>query len=410
MVTTTGTYTDFVGKDPHPFLSDVRAQGRVVWDDGIKAWLITEMEDVSYVLRHEDEFTIPFPGYGFSDFFGRRALLVLEGEAHRQLYLAARRCFTPEAAQGYRERFILPIIDDRIAGFISAGRAELATDYAEQIPVRVIAGVLGLDWHDDDLIRNCWEWIDAYQVHLLNYILPGDAPERTRAAAVAGMGKMDDVLMPLVEAKDEQPEDSYVRVVDKAGRDFFPDWSDSDTVDQCKFLFVAGMHTSTALMCNAIHFLLTDPALMARVAGDPDSQLGPFVEETLRLRPPIQLRPRIATRDMHWHGSDIEKGDQVLAVLASANRSPKRFEHPDVLDTSRDQLGRHLSFNSGERFCGGAPLARVEAVESLRAVVTRLPHLRLDPSGASPQYSGFIQRTMRPLHVLFDAQQPAVTR
>lgn len=405
MVTTTrGTYTDFIGKDPHPFLRDVRSRGRVVWDEGLKSWLITDMEDVSYVLRHEDEFTIPFPGYGFSDFFGRRALLVLEGEAHRQLYLAVRRCFTPEAAQQYRDRFILPIIEDRMARILPAGRAEMATDYAEQIPVRVIAGVLGLDWHDDALIRDCWDWIDAYQVHLLNYILPGDAPERTRAAAVDGMRKMDDVLMPLVEAKDEQADDSYVNVVDRAGRDFFSDWSDSDTADQCKFLFVAGMHTSTALMCNALHFLLTDSQLMSNVAAGPDSQLGPFVEETLRLRPSIQLRPRVAAKDMHWHRADIAKGDQVIAILASANRSPERFEHPDVLDTSRDQIGRHLSFNSGQRFCGGAPLARVEAAEGLRAVVTRMPALRLDTSGPAPEYSGFIQRTMRPLHVLFDAQ------
>lgn len=405
MVTTRGTYTDFVGKDPNTFLRGARARGRIVWDDGIKSWLITDMADVSYALRHEDEFTIPFPGYGFSDFFGRRALLVLEGDAHRQLYLAVRRCFTPEMAQRYRESFILPIIEGRLARILSAGSAELTGDYAEQIPVRVIAGILGLDWRDDALIGNCWDWIDAYQVHLLNYILPGDAPEQTRAAAVAGMRKMNDALMPLVRAKGDLPEDSYVREVDRAGRDYFPDWSDSDTVDQCKFLFVAGMHTSTALMCNAIHFLLTDPKLMAEVAADPDAQLAALVEETLRLRPSIQLRPRIATKDMHWHGADIEKGDQVLAILASANRSPERFENPDVLDTSRDQLGRHLSFNSGERFCGGAPLARVEAVESLRAVVTRMPGLQLDYTRPEPHYSGFIQRTMRPLHVLFDAQR-----
>lgn len=410
MVVTPESYIDYVDRDPNPFLRLVRDRGRVAWDEALQSWLVTEYEDVSHILRNEEQFRPPFVKFGFNDFFGPRGLLLLQGEPHRQLYISVRKFFSPKVVAAYRERLVLPIIEDRLARILPTSRAELAHDFAEQIPVRVIAGILGLDWRDDGLIQNCWDWVDAYQRHTLNYILPGDAPERTRTAAAEGMRKLDEVLLPLVEASTDQAADTYIREVHRTGNKIFPDWTVADTVDQCRFLFVAGMHTTTSLICNAAHLLLADSALRASVAADLDSRLGPFIEETLRLRPSIQLRPRMAAKDLEWHGAKIKAGDQVLAILAAGNRSPDRYERPDDVNLCRDGLSSHLSFNVGPRFCGGAPLARAEATESLRAILTRMPGLHLDTSRPGPDYVGFIQRTMRPLHVRFEAVHDAASQ
>jgi hypothetical protein len=43
------------------------------------------------------------------------------------------------------------IVEATLAGMAPTGAAELAGDYAEKIPVRVVAGILGLDWRDAGL-------------------------------------------------------------------------------------------------------------------------------------------------------------------------------------------------------------------------------------------------------------------
>jgi cytochrome P450 len=388
--------------DPHPFLRKVMADGNPVWDEGMASWLVTDFDDCATVLKREDLFAAPFARLGFSEIWGPRGLFMLKGDPHRRLYGVVRRFFTASVVEGYRDRFVAPLIDERIRRILSVGRADLATEYADQIPIRIIAGILGLDWHDEQLARDCLRWTTALQAHTANYMLPGGRAEETREAAAEGVHRLDDVLRPIVERPRDLNDGSYISEIARVGPDIFHDWTTEDTLDQCRFLYVAGMHTTSALLCNGIHLLLTNPDALAAVREDPERTLPGFVEETLRLNPSLQLRVRIATEDLTLGGVKIRADEQVVPILAAANRCPTRYEHPDKIDLTRTNLGSHLSFNAGPRFCGGAPLARVEAIEGLRALIDHLPGLRLDPASPPPIYTGFVQRTSRPLNVLFD--------
>jgi cytochrome P450 len=85
-------------------------------------------------------------------------------------------------------------------------------------------------------------------------------------------------------------------------------------------------------------------------------------------------------------GQAVKAGERVTMILAAANRDPAVFSEPDRLDLAR-QENRHMAFGQGIHFCLGAPLARVEAEEVLKAVSRRLPDLRLDfAKGAQPEY------------------------
>jgi len=108
-----------------------------------------------------------------------------------------------------------------------------------------------------------------------------------------------------------------------------------------------------------------------------DAELAPgIVEETLRYDPPVQLVGRVAGEDMAIGDCRIPKGDNMILLLAAAQRDPAATERPDEFDPGRESI-RHLAFGKGPHFCLGAPLARMEAAVALTAVTRRFPNARL---------------------------------
>jgi cytochrome P450 len=99
------------------------------------------------------------------------------------------------------------------------------------------------------------------------------------------------------------------------------------------------------------------------------------VEELLRYDGPVQLTSRVVTEDREFLGHPLRRGQQLVLVLAAANRDPAQFEDPDRLDVTRKDV-RHLALSHGLHFCLGAQLARLEAALALEALVTRFPGLR----------------------------------
>jgi cytochrome P450 len=94
------------------------------------------------------------------------------------------------------------------------------------------------------------------------------------------------------------------------------------------------------------------------------------VEEMLRFEPPILYVSRVARADVEWAGVPVHKGDLVHLGLASANRDPERFRHPDEFEVGRS-VERNLSFGWGMHFCLGAGVARMEGRVAFEALLAR---------------------------------------
>ena len=73
----------------------------------------------------------------------------------------------------------------------------------------------------------------------------------------------------------------------------------------------------------------------------------------------------------------IARGEQMRAGLASMNRDPERFAHPEIYDISRADANRHVAFGKGIHVCLGAPLARLEGRIAFETLFRRYPELRL---------------------------------
>ena len=90
----------------------------------------------------------------------------------------------------------------------------------------------------------------------------------------------------------------------------------------------------------------------------------------------------------------LPEGALVGAVLASANRDPRRWTEPDRFDLHRKE-GAHLAFAAGTHFCLGAWFGRYLARVSLDVLLDRLPGLGWIPRARSPCEDGSSVRPIR---------------
>jgi cytochrome P450 len=135
-------------------------------------------------------------------------------------------------------------------------------------------------------------------------------------------------------------------------------------------------------------------------------QLPRAIEEALRWEPPITSIVRKAMRDTTLGGIAIDAGMNVNISVASANRDPARYSHPDAFDLERKNIS-HLTFGHGPHLCLGMHLARMETRVALNALFDRLPGLRLDPDAEQPKISGVAFRSPAALAVLFEQRKMA---
>ena len=144
----------------------------------------------------------------------------------------------------------------------------------------------------------------------------------------------------------------------------------------CVLLLVAGNETTTKLIGNAVLALLAHPDQLELLRSEPE-RIPAAVEELLRYDGPVQLTSRMVTEDRELCGHRLRRGQQLVLMLAAANRDPEQFEEPERLDVTRADV-RHLALGHGLHFCLGAQLARLEGALALEALVTRFPRLRRD--------------------------------
>ncbi|MEX2974544.1 cytochrome P450 [Streptomyces sp. C184] len=363
--------------DPYAAYAALREAGpvhRITGADGSPAWLVTRYDDVRSALadprlsldrRHAG------PG-GYRGFALPPALdanlLNMDPPDHTRVRRLVVKAFTPGRVETLRAP-VRRVAEELLDAMAERGRADLIADYAGPLPITVICDLLGIPQHDR---RDFLAWSDAL-------ITPDPSrPERMKQA----IGAMLEFYTGLIAAKRAEPGDDLLSDL-IAVRDDAPaaDGSDRLTEDELTSLafliLFAGYENTVHLIGNAVLALLDHPDILRQLQQNP-AELPTAVEEFLRYDGPGPLAiRRFPIQDVEIGDVRIPAGESVLLSIASANRDPARFPAPDALDRGRDLSG-HLAMGHGIHYCLGAPLARMEAVTALEALLGRFPELRLD--------------------------------
>jgi cytochrome P450 len=398
---------DLRDADPYPAYEQMRAAGNVLWDEGMRAWLVLDHEGCAFVERNESLYEEPTGTLPDAhEIVGPRNLRALVGVEHDVLHRFLAHRWRPGPVAPYGAALVRPVVAARLAGLAPRPELELFGDLAAIVPIAVVARLLGLSHDDEGTLREAKRWLEA--VLAWRHTFGEDA--EVREEAVAASRRLEPILLDVVRDRRDRPRDDVISALWAVGRDVAPDWSERDVLDNATFLFEAGSETTSLLICTATHLLLALPAGERTATLAEPGAFGRFLEEVLRHTTVVHVRARRATRDLELGGAGIAAGERVLVVNAAANRDPARWPDAATFDPGRSRLASHLAFNVGPRHCAGAHLARMQATETILALFRAFPDLAPDPDAPLPVFRGFVSRAFRPLHLRHVPTSPAAAR
>jgi unspecific monooxygenase len=350
--------------DPYPSFAEERGRHAIAWHEPSEMWLTFDHAAANAVLRdrrlgriwHDKE---PRDRFEPFNLLHRNQMMENEPPDHTRL----RRLVAGAFARGHVER-LRPRVRELAATLleeVDPARFDVLGEYAEPLPVLVIAELLGVP---GELAPRLREWSQA--IVRMYEVAP---TEQEQDAAVAAATEFADLVRALARERATAPgEDLLSDLV--AAREGSARLSEDEVVASAVLLLNAGHEASVNVFGNGL------VAMLARGIAPEPADVVTCVEEMLRFDSALQLFERTATDDVLIGEVTVQKGQKIAALLGAANRDPAVFADPDRFDPTRDP-NPHLSFGAGVHFCLGAPLARMELAESLALLLGRMPGLRL---------------------------------
>ncbi|MFJ4191878.1 cytochrome P450 [Kitasatospora sp. NPDC089509] len=338
---------------------------RVTLADGSRPWIITRHEDVREVLAdHRFSADVRRPGFPFPN-PGRAFLLSgdpgfvrMDDPEHARQRRKVAGWFTVRRTEALRPR-VQETVDVVLDRMVQGGQpADLVADFTLPVPSLVICLMLGVPYEGHAFFQRHSRTVVDY-----------DAPlEATRAA----WQELGGYLTDLAEAKLRTPDEGVLsHLVNQE------DLTPVQAATTARLLLLAGHETTAHAAALSVLALLREPEQLAYLRARPEAVRG-AVDELLRYTSVVGHTgtARVAVEDVPLGDVTVRAGEGVLCLLPVANRDPKAFPAPDLLDVTADSR-RHLAFGHGVHLCLGHTLARTELQLMLTTLLQRLPGLRL---------------------------------
>ena len=366
--------------DPYLIQDDLRQRCPIAHTERFGgAWLPTRYEDVAAIAYDTDRFSSR--AIILSNLRPPRDIAPIGGSPPmssdppfhhdaRKLLLAA---FTKKevARQEPATRAFCHSLIDSLAG---RDVVDAAHDYAQHIPVRVIANMLGFPPEDGPQFR---EFVED----LLEGI---NRPAEDRTARVS---RLFDYLLDQVHAHLDEPRDdltTYLLNAELYGQKLAPDV----VTGAMALLLIAGIDTTWSAIGASLWHLAKTPADRERLVAEP-GLLPTAMEEFLRAYAPVTMA-RLVKDDIHWQGVDMKAEDWILLSFPAANRDPAQFDRAAEVVIDRE-VNRHAAFGLGIHRCLGSHLARMELRVALEVWLERIPSFSLADPGAVTWSAGQIR-------------------
>ena len=386
---------DYVA-NPFPVWDELRGTCPVAHTDRWGgSWMPTRYEDVSAIAHDTQHFSsrevLVTPAPEPED--GEEMVLQLGGE------VAAPPITSDPPEHQWARRLILPMFAPRsvakyepitrdlcrelIEVMLPQGRGDAAVGYSQQIPVRIIAKMLGIP---ESMSETFTQWVRGALE------LGATDPEIRQEA----FKEIITYLFDEVTKRKEHPGDDILSELLAAEVDGEP-VPDYHVIGTGILILVAGIDTTWSAIGSAIWHLATHPEHRRRLVAEPE--LMPLaVEELLRAYSPVTMA-RVVKEDVEVNGCPMKVDDRVLLSFPSANRDPEVFERPNevILDRAKN---RHIAFGAGIHRCAGSNLARMELRVAIEEWLRAVPEFSLD-ADATVTWAGGQVRGPRQLPVVF---------
>jgi cytochrome P450 len=367
--------------DPFPIYRDLRDHAPCYHNDALDFWALSRYDDVLAALHDPATYCSRF-GITLEQSNALPMLLTTDPPDHTDLRRLVSRAFTPR-----RVADLEPAVRALAAGFLepllAKGEGDLLADYAAQLPMDVIARMLGVP-HDDEESLRVWT----------NALLDRDegVPDVTPPGVDAAINLFKYFSEFVAErrakiASGDAPDDLTTALCTAGAGDAL---TDEQVVGFCFLLIIAGNETTTKLLANCLLALQRFPSERAKVMNDP-GRIPDAVEEILRHEGSTQLMARTLTQPVDLHGEHMPAGAKVLLLLGSANRDERVWDRPDEFDIDRTSAVQHVGFGHGIHVCLGAALARLEMRVSLEEIFLRMPGYEIDEAGCTRVHSGNVR-------------------
>jgi cytochrome P450 len=359
--------------DPYPIIDDLRDRCPVAHTDRYGGgWLPTRHEDVAAIAYDTERFSSRSVVMGNNrpphDVAPRGVSPPISSDppfhhGARRVLLPA---FAPQAiakleagTRAYCEE-LLDALDGRDV-------VDAAGEFAQHIPVRVIADMLGFPREDADKFRGF--------VH--------DVLESVNDPLEVRIGKMQGLFEYLRSQIDDHlanPRDDLTTYLIEAEMD-------GEKLDAfhiggtMALLLLAGIDTTWSAIGSSLWHLARTPADRERLVREPEL-LPTAMEELLRAYAPVTMA-RLVKEDMDWNGCPMKADDWILLSFPAANRDPDLFDDADQVIIDRE-VNRHSAFGLGVHRCLGSHLARMELRVALETWMARFPAFSLaDPDAVT---------------------------
>ena len=375
-------------ENPYPALAELRKIGKPVCHDGAQMFLAATYTDANAVLRNRSLGRIfkarePESDWNTFNWLHSDSLLDSEPPKHTRLRSLLVKAFNKNKIDSLRPdvvRLTESLLQGIQAKIERDGEFDVIADFAEPLPVKVIAALLGFPDEDEHLLR---PWSQAI---VKMYEL--DPSEQTQTEAQQASQEFADYVRGLMEARKVSPGTDLISdlaAVEEDGQKL----NAQELIATCVLLLNAGHEASVNGFGNGLVAAMQRPDQLQVLRDRPFEVAATAVDEFLRFDAPLHLFERTATADVEIGGVLVREGQKIASLLGSANRDETVFANPTEMDITRDP-NAHIGFGAGIHFCIGAPLARMEMTTSLPALFERYPTLEL---AAEPvRRPGFVLR------------------
>ncbi|NDA31574.1 MAG: cytochrome P450 [Betaproteobacteria bacterium] len=365
--------------NPYPIFSRMRDEDPCYWSDRLRSWVITRYDDVKAMCLDKERLSSDRLRPFFQSLPGSEASRISEiirylslwmvfkdPPEHTRLRKLTAKVFSARAMQAMRPQ-VETIADQLLDALGERDEFDLIADYAGPLPCLVIMAMLGVPVQALAQLKRLSDeialFIGSSRMSSDKYDTAEQATQEMAAFFKALIGERrahpkTDAISELVHLHD--------------GEDRF---SDDELVASCILMLFAGHETTTNLIANGVYALIHFPDAYQALRNDPTLAQN-AVEELLRYDGPSGSQVRVVCRSFALHGKELQAGQRVFMMLNAANRDPRAYPDPDRLDLSRDGAA-HLAFGYGSHICLGFPLARLEGMVAIPALLNRFRSLEL---------------------------------